>query len=272
MKKIFFLFLLAYNLDALACDNLVGFWRHQSNATDLNKSFFALSYFGRTAIKVNWDFGDGSTGSGKQVKHKYSKEGNYKVTAYAYDSVVACWDTIVMEYCILDVATTVKDLGNREIELKSTSVPRRFIDWVLIDTIGQVDHYYTNPATHKRKNTNYIYGSISYFDSAIGCGDVDSISFASIPSLHAFIAASSIPVHVWPSPTVDKINILLPESERETTVRLHSIAGLVMYEEKYYGIQQNPMQLTLRNIPNGIYWITLKTEHGTGSQKIIIGE
>jgi hypothetical protein len=45
-----------------------------------------------------------------------------------------------------------------------------------------------------------------------------------------------------------------------------------MYEEKYYGIQQNPMQLTLRNIPNGIYWITLKTEHGTGSQKIIIGE
>ena len=272
MKKIFFLFLLAYNLDALACDNLVGIWRRQSNATDLNKSFFALSYFGRTAIKVNWDFGDGSTGSGNQVKHKYSKEGKYKVTAYAYDSVVACWDTIAMEYCILDVATTVKDLGNREIELKSTSVPRRFTDWVIIDTIGQVDHYYTNPATHKRKNTNYIYGSITYFDSTIGCGDVDSISFDSIPSLHTFIAASSIPLHVWPSPAVDHINIQLPESARETTVRLHSITGQLMYEEKYYSIQQNPIQLPLRNMPNGIYWISINTEHGAGSQKIVIGE
>ncbi|ARN79078.1 hypothetical protein BST97_14365 [Nonlabens spongiae] len=38
----------------------------------------------RDALQVEWDFGDGSTGTGVDVSHSYSQEGNYVITAEVF--------------------------------------------------------------------------------------------------------------------------------------------------------------------------------------------
>jgi PKD repeat protein len=42
---------------------------------------------GRTIVSYSWDFGDGSTGSGAQVTHRYTRERSYNVTLTVKDDI-----------------------------------------------------------------------------------------------------------------------------------------------------------------------------------------
>lgn len=83
------------------------------------------------ALALKWDFGDGSTSTDPNVKHKYDSAGYYKVclTAYAYDSVnqARCSSTVCKRFKIVDCdqlkadfSVTTSDLSAK-FEAKSNS-------------------------------------------------------------------------------------------------------------------------------------------------------
>lgn len=52
---------------------------------DASSTVIANTHKGNAAVSYSWAFGDGSTGSGKQVKHTYAQPGTYTVTLTVVD-------------------------------------------------------------------------------------------------------------------------------------------------------------------------------------------
>lgn len=70
------------------------------------------AHFSNTSSEIydaNWDFGDGTTGSGNEVLHTFEKPGNYKVQITAFNRNLAC-DTISKQILVGTNALDEKNL------------------------------------------------------------------------------------------------------------------------------------------------------------------
>jgi len=69
-------------------------------ASTVNGNTFTFSATPANLSAYNWDFGDGTTGTGPQISHTYSGTGNYSVVLSALDSCSTIWsDTIEVSTC-----------------------------------------------------------------------------------------------------------------------------------------------------------------------------
>jgi len=79
--------------------------------------------------KANWDFGDGTSGTGNQVSHSYSKPGIYNVQITAFNQNLAC-DTLTKQI-VVDINSPVENLILNEIKI----YPNPVTDWINIEGI-----------------------------------------------------------------------------------------------------------------------------------------
>lgn len=73
-------------------------------------------------------------------------------------------------------------------------------------------------------------------------------------------------ISAFPNPTDDKITVTTPESAKIEKVILFSLAGLVMLEQT--GNKSTKMEVSLANLPQGNYFVEVKTSQGSVTQKI----
>jgi len=79
-------------------------------------------------------------------------------------------------------------------------------------------------------------------------------------------------VEVFPNPTSDKvwIDLNLENTSQEVVIELSSIDGKVLKTQTHYNVNNSQVAMGLIDVPTGIYNLTVRTEEGFISQKIVI--
>ena len=79
-----------------------GGYKHSGCIADSVALLDESNTYGRTVSKYYWDFGDGETGLGKEIKHKYQVAGDYTVKHAIVTDVGCLSDTIKLQYSIAE--------------------------------------------------------------------------------------------------------------------------------------------------------------------------
>jgi len=78
---------------------------------------------------------------------------------------------------------------------------------------------------------------------------------------------------IFPIPASDKIQLNFTDHIPQTIeVVLYSSTGQKLKELTLYPKNEKNTELTISDLPNGIYFINLKSEHGTASKKIVVAK
>ncbi len=117
-----------------------------------------VKFFGssNTGVYYTWDFGDGTTGSGKDIVHTYKKPGTYNVCVTITDktrkcSVKICKKVVIEEPCRLKADFTWAKTSTGAIKFKAISSGGYYYEWSFGDgTYGSgVDPSHTfKPGTY----------------------------------------------------------------------------------------------------------------------------
>ncbi|MCB0697395.1 MAG: PKD domain-containing protein, partial [Chitinophagaceae bacterium] len=141
---------------------------------------------------INWDFGDGNTGTGNPVTHSFSQPGTYKIVVKV-NSSNGCYDTVFKNIIVpgeqMDELISDSLFNCRTIQLTSTSAggPVTQYSWLT----GDGNNGNTNPLMHTySQDGNYTITLIT--TDALGCKDTFSRSIAIFSSLDYDIADSLI--------------------------------------------------------------------------------
>jgi hypothetical protein len=118
---------------------------------------------------------------------------------------------------------------------------------------------------------NYVVLSVTDFSGNIdSCSSIvtitDSLSYCALSNSTISLIEESI--HIYPNPAAQILNISSKESLLEQ-ITLTSITGQVVLTQNEAG-SQNTAQLDLSNLPNAVYLITVITNKGISTQKIIV--
>ena len=73
-------------------------------------------------------------------------------------------------------------------------------------------------------------------------------------------------VNVYPNPVNDKLTIVL-NSQSNAMIQLYNQLGELVFEEK---IQTNTSEINTFFLANGIYLLSIKTQEGISSKKVVI--
>jgi hypothetical protein len=79
-------------------------------------------------------------------------------------------------------------------------------------------------------------------------------------------------VRIFPNPTTDFLNIMvdLAAVTNDLRITLTDITGKIVLRDNQSNIQQKTIQYDIKNLPTGIYFLTLITEKGQITKKVLI--
>ncbi|MBL7811588.1 MAG: PKD domain-containing protein [Bacteroidetes bacterium] len=248
-----------------ACDNLFLLLKN-GYSQNLTKTYSALSLNNRKAILAKWDFGDGNKGSGKTVNHTFAAEGKYLISLYAYDSVASCWDTVTLEDCVLDVATTVTQKGS-SIDFSIPSKSRRYVNWFIYS--GSQYQYYTNPASHPVANGMPLVVQLTYYDTVLGCGNTDSVDVSTLnpASRNEWVQPK---VQIWPQPASDLVRFQWPGETRPLSIELRNLYGQLVYKRHFPATALPYTDISVSGFPDGMYTYQIITTRGHLDGRILV--
>ncbi len=88
-KTVFSIFITALLTASCSTDPTACFTINKGKDVKLNEEVQFNASCSEDADTYNWNFGDGATASGVEVKHKYTTEGTYEVTLTALNKGVS---------------------------------------------------------------------------------------------------------------------------------------------------------------------------------------
>lgn len=79
-------------------------------------------------------------------------------------------------------------------------------------------------------------------------------------------------LQIFPNPTTDFLNILLDLETitNDLNITLTDMTGKIIFRDKQSYIQQKTIQYDIKNLPTGIYFLTLTTEKGQITKKVVV--
>jgi len=97
---------------------------------------------------------------------------------------------------------------------------------------------------------------------------VDNISFDHLITSISEQHAAKISFSLYPNPASDLINLNINHARNVgLTLNFYNVIGTLVKSEI---LQQNNRQINTRDLSNGIYMVEIKSEEGSGKQKLII--
>lgn len=101
-----------------ACTNIQFYDNNRSNG--VHTFYTYINGSASKKLRITWDFGDGTTGSGSYVNHTYTNPGSYNTCVYLWDSLNNCGDTFCDQVCYI---ATPKITFTRTGKTITTTIP-----------------------------------------------------------------------------------------------------------------------------------------------------
>ena len=231
-------------------------------ATGNNFSFTATP---ANLTNYNWDFGDGSVGTGSTASNTYSTNGSFTVVLTATDS---CGTQYTYSK---DVATCDPPMGNFSFNIVSTSSNGMTVNFFASSTGATQFHWYWGDGTNDKGNSpnaQHTYGVISLQYTVRlflinDCGDTTVITHS---LTEVGIDEGSNTISVYPNPTQGYVQL-----EFGTTltadIEVFNAAGMKVSEGKVQS--GNDFQLDLQPLPAGSYEVRISTENYLWRRRIL---
>jgi PKD repeat protein len=231
-------------------------------ATGNNFSFTATP---ANLTNYNWDFGDGSVGTGSTASNTYSTNGTFTVVLTATDS---CGTQYTYSK---DVATCDPPMGNFSFNIVSTSSNGMTVNFFASSTGATQFHWYWGDGTNDKGNSpnaQHTYGVISLQYTVRlflinDCGDTTVITHS---LTEVGIDEGSNTISVYPNPTQGYVQL-----EFGTTltadIEVFNAAGMKVSEGKVQS--GNDFQLDLQPLPAGSYEVRISTENYLWRRRIL---
>ncbi|MBX3165749.1 MAG: T9SS type A sorting domain-containing protein, partial [Bacteroidetes bacterium] len=123
---------------------------------------------------------------------------------------------------------------------------------ICIDTAGNL---YTS--VHKLASNNLVINSyVAQYDKAYTVSIEEHTT-------------ENFEVKIYPNPTNEIINVELGMINEETEIKIIDVLGKEMMNEKLK-IENAIIQINVSELPNGIYFVQIKTDKGIGARKIVV--
>ena len=144
--------------------NITSAWSYTNNGDSVHFT----NAGNNTSAHYVWNFGDGTTGSGYDIRHAYPGPGTYHVCSYVYIPNTNCSDstcnTIVIDTgCITNAAWSAYSSGDTVFFFAADTNPALHLDWRLGDTTYAFGthpfHVYSHAATYNVCLFAYIPGT-----------------------------------------------------------------------------------------------------------------
>lgn len=174
-----------------------------------------------------------------------SSQGSIKVT-------LTRWDATLGER--VQVASGVKNLSGMAMSWANFSIPLTYTDGNNPDTcIIVMKASGSNPA-----NNDYLY--------------VDNLAFTGEVSGLKEVSQEQINLNIYPNPASDYINLNFQSTKGENcSVELRDVLGKTIKTQTINAQEEGvSTRMDINNIPQGIYFITLRTNSNTITKKITI--
>lgn len=213
----------------------------------------------------NWDFGDGSTGSGLTVSNTYSTNGTFTVVLTATDS---CGTEHTYAK---DVATCDPPIGNFNFNIVSTSSNGMTVNFFASSTGATQFHWYWGDGTNDQgssPNAQHTYGVISlqYTVRLLLINDCGDTTVITRSLTEVGMNEYSTALDVYPNPTLGYVQL---EFSAAVTgeIELYNAAGLKLAHETV--TEANDFKLDLHSLPAGSYEIRISTDEQLWRRRIL---
>ena len=221
-----------------------------------------------------WDFGDGTTDTSKNPSHTYAVGGAYEICLTA--SKDCGTDSICKTYvCSLPKANFGYQIGVVDTPSANPTPIIFFYDSSTNSTSVLWDFGDGNTDTTKFPEHTYAIANTYYNVCLTVSNDCGKDTFC-IDSLYASLWVDNIfdqttisELNVFPNPTSDFLNIVLPNSNsHKISIKLISTLGVIILNKQFQST--NEIQLKLINYPTGIYYLIVTSEENSYIRKIIL--
>jgi PKD repeat protein len=213
----------------------------------------------------NWDFGDGSTGSGLTVSNTYSTNGTFTVVLTATDS---CGTEHTYSK---DVATCDPPIGNFNFNIVSTSSNGMTVNFFASSNGATQFHWYWGDGTNDQgssPNAQHTYGVISlqYTVRLLLINDCGDTTVITRSLTEVGMNEYSTALDVYPNPTLGYVQL---EFSAAVTgeIELYNAAGLKLAHETV--TEANDFKLDLHSLPAGSYEIRISTDEQLWRRRIL---
>lgn len=83
---------------------------------------------------------------------------------------------------------------------------------------------------------------------------------------------SEVNFNLFPNPAADEVNLRFSAPAGTQRIQITDLSGRTVFDYIYYAAAgENDVRLDTRNLPNGMYVLTLKGEWGGMSEKLVVG-
>lgn len=224
-----------------------------------------------SCLMYYWNFGDGSSGTGRLATHTYTRNGTYYVSLRVWDTCQGCDTTIVkkitvscLKSCDLPVGWSHIDSCNTLVFIGETDTTSPCIirGW----SFGDSTYSYGDVVVHTYTDTGVYEVCMAVADTCTGC-DTMVCSFIRISCLNP----SSIKTPgrdagatlIYPNPATASFTI---RHSGKTQYKIFDIVGRAHSS----GTFTDFVELGTSTMPAGVYWIQTHDGQQVNTQKLII--
>ena len=194
------------------------------------------------------------------------------------DSLIGCplngdWTIIITDHLAFDDGY----IFNWQINFDTLLFPPGYnIGAATVTASGGVPpyHYFwsngaTTPSVNRLAPGTYTV-QITDSDTVLKVGSLPNKTFSTVVITDGTITNVKVnldePFSTYPNPVVDKLNISLKGSDKNSTIQVYSLSGILLKEEMN---KKESFQIDFENYPQGIYFVKVKTRDEIITKKII---
>jgi PKD repeat protein len=232
-------------------------------------AFDDQSYAGYNATIVNWDwnFDDGTTGTGENPTHLYATGGTYDVSLVITNSN-GCTSTFTQAATVLgtpDVAFT-SSISTLQVTFTNTTTTNGAATYLW--DFGDGGTSTSENPIHNYTSFGVYTVCLTVFDSTCLLEDSTCQTIDLITGIGNINAADAL-IAVSPNPAVDFITLSNGGLDIQT-IRLLNITGAEVYSNVTGHYPGNALRIDLPGVPAGIYLLKIETDKGIVTKKIVI--
>lgn len=226
---------------------------------------FAANPLNNVSTNYSWSISQGSyivQDTGQTVSYTFTTPGSYYIELYWYSScgyVTLDNYSIVVKNPATPTASFTATVSNDTVYLSNSSTNGDYYFW----DFGDGNTQWGNVPYH-------VYNIDGSFTITLTVYNCDSLSGASATATQTVNITTKIitnplqELSIYPNPATSKVNVSLPNTEFNVSVR--SVIGeeLIRFENVV-----NKTSIPVKNLPAGIYFIEINTPNGRAVRKLI---
>jgi PKD repeat protein len=226
-----------------------------------------------------WNFGDGSPTSNEQdPSHQYAQSGTYQVILQACNFLGCQTDTIPVTINNVVYANFAYNNGNPAgPPFVNQGTPIQFVDntegaisWVW--TFGNGSGNQGNPTPVTFYTQQGTYTVTLEVTTASGCTRTTTQVIQVVATGINTPMPDAANVQLQPNPATDRVKVSYQFTGTETVnMQLFDAVGQLITSQQQANVsQQYQTDISLANLPKGVYFVTLQTSKGVVTKKLTI--